>query len=249
MTLANDEYGRRTLEFVANVAQAKTGQDICDLVVTEMAWYGLTFVTSWSMPDVEGDVTETIELNTRPPSYTEHYRDAGYIYKDPIVSAMRRSMVAQSWSDVRESMDMNKSERFIIEEARDFGATDGLTIPVVSASGCVGVFSPCGRDPNLSPRARAALDIVGVYAHQALRRFNIRQIRQVKPHQPLTPREREVMRWVAIGKTNDEIGSILNIERATVKTLLSRAQEKLNASRRSYAVVQALRLGELDLNF
>lgn len=55
------------------------------------------------------------------------------------------------------------------------------------------------------------------------------------------------MRWVAAGKTDDEIGEILTIGRETVTTHVENAKVKLNATRRTYAVVQALRFGEIHL--
>ena len=63
----------------------------------------------------------------------------------------------------------------------------------------------------------------------------------------LTPREREIMQWVASGKTDDEIGDILSIGATTVTSHVENAKQKLDAFRRTYAVVQALRFGEITL--
>ena len=246
---AEDDYGRRTLEYVRDVSNAFTAQAVRDLTIAELKRYGLDFVTSWAVPELDEEFSETVDLNTRPADYVAHYDRTRLVAKDPVVNAMRSTAVSLTWSEVRER-DLSKAERFIIEEAKDFGATDGLTIPVTSSDGWLGVFSPCGSKPDLCPRARAALEIVGIYSHQALRRFANRDRRKARAAKaPLTAREREMMRWVALGKTNDEIGVILGVERTTVKTLLARAQEKLDANCRTYAVVQALRFGELDMNF
>ncbi len=244
-----DEYGKRTLEFVAAVQKATSSAEITHLVIGELAWYGLTFMTSWSMPHESATFLECFDANTRPASYVEHYVRDNLLWRDPVISAMRATLAPLTWADVMRDFSLSKAERGTILEAKDFGATDGLTIPVLGENGAVGVFSPCGWKPDLSPRARSALELVGLYAHQALQRQAMKEARKVATHEPLTPREREIMRWVAIGKTNDEIGDILGIALQTVKTLLARAQVKLNSTRRTYAVVQALRLGELDMNF
>jgi DNA-binding NarL/FixJ family response regulator len=55
----------------------------------------------------------------------------------------------------------------------------------------------------------------------------------------LSQRERDVVRLVAAGKTNREIASELAIGEQTVKTLLSRASDKLGAHRRAEAVSAA----------
>lgn len=62
---------------------------------------------------------------------------------------------------------------------------------------------------------------------------------------PLTPRERDVLRLVADGATNPEIGERLGVGEETVKTLLSRVFLKLGVRRRAEAVSVAQRAGLL----
>lgn len=52
----------------------------------------------------------------------------------------------------------------------------------------------------------------------------------------LSDREFEVMRWVRLGKTNSEIGLILNLSTFTVKNHMRRIYKKLNAGNRAQAV-------------
>jgi LuxR family quorum sensing-dependent transcriptional regulator len=66
-------------------------------------------------------------------------------------------------------------------------------------------------------------------------------------HTPLTDREREILQWVAAGKSDDEIADILSIVTTTVTSHVENAKRKLDAFRRTYAVVQAIRLGEISL--
>jgi DNA-binding NarL/FixJ family response regulator len=59
----------------------------------------------------------------------------------------------------------------------------------------------------------------------------------------LTPREREMVAWVATGRSNDEIAKELVISPDTVRTHVSRAMVKLNARDRAQLVVFAVRSG------
>jgi len=52
----------------------------------------------------------------------------------------------------------------------------------------------------------------------------------------LSMRELEIIHWVKSGKTNHEIGMILQISQNTVKSHLKRIFNKLNVSRRAQAV-------------
>lgn len=64
-------------------------------------------------------------------------------------------------------------------------------------------------------------------------------------HPVLSPRESEVLRLAAEGRTNAAIGNALHISATTVKTHLMRVYEKLGVSDRTAAVSQAIRRGLL----
>jgi LuxR family transcriptional regulator, quorum-sensing system regulator BjaR1 len=57
----------------------------------------------------------------------------------------------------------------------------------------------------------------------------------------LTPREREVLAWVARGKSAWEIGEILDIAKRTVDEHVQSAVRKLRAVNRTHAVALAIR--------
>jgi len=56
--------------------------------------------------------------------------------------------------------------------------------------------------------------------------------------QTLTSREFEILEWISMGKTNPEIGSILEISLFTVKNHVQRIFRKLNVSNRAQAVAK-----------
>ena len=59
----------------------------------------------------------------------------------------------------------------------------------------------------------------------------------------LTEREREIVGWVATGRSNDEIAAELVVSPATVRTHVSRAMVKLGARDRAQLVVFAVQSG------
>jgi DNA-binding NarL/FixJ family response regulator len=59
----------------------------------------------------------------------------------------------------------------------------------------------------------------------------------------LTDREREILTWVATGRSNDEIAAELVVSAATVRTHVSRAMVKLGARDRAQLVVFAVQAG------
>jgi DNA-binding CsgD family transcriptional regulator len=63
----------------------------------------------------------------------------------------------------------------------------------------------------------------------------------------LTPREQEVLRMVAMGKTGHEIAGALVLSPETVSTHVRNIREKLGARSRAHALAIALRRGEIQL--
>lgn len=59
----------------------------------------------------------------------------------------------------------------------------------------------------------------------------------------LTPREREVLEWLAAGKTNRDIAEILGARPRTVEKHLERIYQKLGVETRTAAVMRACRAG------
>lgn len=90
----------------------------------------------------------------------------------------------------------------------------------------------------------------------ARRFWNYFQSVQAKPATPekkaenpwaLTPLEFEVLRYVAKGLSNAEVGHVMTLERRTVRTHLSHIYRKMGVNSHVEAVVMALRAGVVDL--
>jgi len=59
----------------------------------------------------------------------------------------------------------------------------------------------------------------------------------------LSTREKEILQWVAAGKSQQDIGDILSISHRTVEVHLRSGREKLNALTTAQAVGRSISLG------
>jgi LuxR family quorum sensing-dependent transcriptional regulator len=243
--VGGDEYSKRTLDFVARLQRLTDYDEICNLIVKELEWFGLSYVTSIFLPGPGRD--PSLLINNRPQEYVDHYFEKDYVLRDPVVTELRNTLNPYTWGEVRARRDLSKDENAIIDEAREFDARDGFVIPILTLSGSVSLFSACGREPNLSERARAALEIIGIYSHHAFKRAVIRAKRYEASHSLLTPRELEILKRCKDGKTRPEIGEILSISPKTVEFHLRGIMDRLGASNQISAVVIALQRGLLEL--
>ncbi len=105
---------------------------------------------------------------------------------------------------------------------------------------CLYIFSLTDASAQIDPQA---LDVLVKHVDASLRRVECfaphataEQIARAASLQALSNREREVLHWVSQGKSNEEIGLILDISHNTVKNHLKRVFSKLGVSARSQAV-------------
>ena len=68
-----------------------------------------------------------------------------------------------------------------------------------------------------------------------------------RPTHSLTRREKEALIWLAAGKTSWEISVLFDVSEGAVNKLIARTVEKLGAVNRTQAVVNAIRLGEIEI--
>lgn len=95
---------------------------------------------------------------------------------------------------------------------------------------------------------QSALD--PVVARKVLRQFTEGPTRNKRDEmaEALTEREQEVLELLAESKTNREIGDVLSISDRTVQTHLSNIFHKMGVSRRTEAVLAAIRRGWLTVD-
>jgi DNA-binding CsgD family transcriptional regulator len=139
-----------------------------------------------------------------------------------------------------------RSSRLFDEYYRPIGIDCAMAMPIhVEGSTLVGfVFNRSRRD--FADRERDRLEALRPLLGQLYRLA--RALERARPTQwapvaPLTAREREVLQWLAAGKTDRDIADILAISPRTVHKHLQRIYEKLGVETRTAAVVRAMRLG------
>jgi DNA-binding CsgD family transcriptional regulator len=92
-----------------------------------------------------------------------------------------------------------------------------------------------GPGPDFSERDRALLVLLRPHLHQAY----LDAERRRHPVPRLTPRQNELLRLLAAGHTNTQIGRRLGISEGTVRTHLENIYDKLGVSSRTAAVARA----------
>lgn len=92
---------------------------------------------------------------------------------------------------------------------------------------------------------RRALHLVSIASYGWAERRELR--RRDRQRELLSPRERDVLAWTALGLNKADVGERLGISELTVRTHIDRARHKLGATNTLGAVVEALRRREVLL--
>ena len=126
-----------------------------------------------------------------------------------------------------------KSDKADVRVGMNYGADDYLTKPVIRDDLIAAVQARLARAEAVDQRVKSA-------AADASFNPDFSSHEPLRTALQLTPREAEVLLWVAQGKTNSEISSILGNSEATVKQHLGVVFQKLGVEGRNAATLRAL---------
>jgi NarL family two-component system response regulator LiaR len=118
---------------------------------------------------------------------------------------------------------------------------DASVVGAVQA-GAIGYLLKDTQAEQLCKAIKAAAKVQVQLAPEAAARL-VREVRAPDNPESLTGRETEVLRALATGLTNREIGRTLNIGERTVKTHVSHLLSKLGLQSRTQAALYAVRIG------
>jgi DNA-binding CsgD family transcriptional regulator len=178
-----------------------------------------------------------------PPGWTGHYMAQAYHAHDPVIRYCSRNILPVLWHGVPGGASEPDARR-IMGEAADHGLCTGLSVPLHTPHGELGIFSGTvsrvGRAAQADiAQAQAHAHLLASYVHEALRR-----LAPMPPQRPvLSPREQQVLRWAADGKTSWEISCLLHISERTANFHLNTVAQKLGVFSRQHAIARALLLG------
>ncbi len=179
-----------------------------------------------------------------PKDWTDRYIAGGLWRSDPIPEVARRLGRTFWWEDVRTLTKLTPQNQEFLDIASSYGLGHGLAIPLFGpnmfdAFLAVG-FGP--KRPDLLPSAIFEMQCAAQISHISYCGMTRGSDRLV---QNVSPRELEVLRWIARGKSNTVIAEILGISKHTVDSMVRRLFDKLDAHDRTTAVLNAVRLGLL----
>lgn len=232
-------------DFAVQASDDEKSKEICAKLKEIKRNTGANFVNV-SFFDNKNTNVEAAHFLTYPIAWVSKYVTRFYSDIDPLLKIDFRTVSFVDWTDLYQTpQQQNLLEAFI-----DHGlGRNGLTCVhhierdlycVLSAVFDFGMQEWPTQKIELLDILRFQADQIGEIYNRLYLQTNRKQFK-------ITPRESECLYWVAMGKTDDQISTLLNVGKWTVNGHLQSAKNKLGTPSRSAAVARAIVLGIIKI--
>lgn len=228
-------------ELLTRMQQAPTEAALFDMLKIEAQQlgfehcaYGLRLPLNLSQP-------RFVLFNTYPATWQQRYLEQNYIATDPTIRHAQQSLAPLVWNN-----EVFSETPQLWADARAHGLRYGWVQPSIGERGIRGMLTLSRRTTPLSrgelkAHAQQMTWLTHITHHCMSSLVSAHMIPEVTVH--LSPREKDVLRWTAEGKTSREISDIVVITERTVNFHIANAIRKLNCVNKTAATVRAALIG------
>jgi|GEM_PF-426810 len=229
-------------EYIALINTAGTADEAFSRFAKIMAKHGYDKVTYSLLTDHPSLSLQRMHglATSYPEDWMKHYRANNYIDIDPVVSGILKSRVPFFWNDLRKNPDHTPEALSILDKGHDAGVKDGIGIPLFGSTGeIVGVgLARSEVEKGQDYQFLASAYLLSTYFHEKYRSFL-----QAAVTAQVSQKQCDIISWAAEGKTDEEIGVIMNLSPHTIRWHWKRIFVNLGARGRTYAIAKAISLG------
>ena len=230
---------RNAFEFVEGIQRLSTTGEIMDAMGTLLKKFGFEYHCVSFLATATETLEDVLLSNRLPEEWLKLYIEREYVHDDPAFRHAKTVVRPFRWfKEAPYDPEREPRAAEVVQRAGDFGILDGFLIPVASTAGRMGQIWFGGRTLDLPADQLPALHLMAIYAFDRVLKLHGSP---AQPQARLTPREREILKLVANGKSTWEIGEALHVSSRTVKEHVKNLCRKLGAVTRTQAVMIAIR--------
>jgi len=212
-----------------------------------------SFGFSWFALVDDGDLgknrRDCLMMTNYPSAWVDEVISRRLYRDDPVHAASIRSPNGICWERIREVIAPTQVQLSVLERGRAHGLSSGYTVPFRIPGERGAFFSVAYKKERPFSYAEAtSAQLIGGIVFQRGREMT--EGRAVKAHRArLSPRQIDCLRLIAAGKTEWEIGVILDLSPSTVHEYVEGARRRYGVKTRSQLVLAAARDGYVSLNY
>lgn len=214
---------------------------VYEMVINQTYELGFEYCSFTMSSQQPNNQTKPINFNNYPNEWTSTYKQAHFFDVDPIVAHCKRSVLPIVWEEKTFAATPD-----LWTLAKSFGVHLGWTQAVHDFQGVFSMLTLGRSKGEVSPEElyeKAGQVLWMCHAMHAVVAQKFADSPGISAPCKLTPRETEILRWSAMGKTASEIATILCLAERTVGFHISSCLKKLGVNSKIAAVLCASKAG------
>lgn len=212
-----------------------------DMVINKAYELGFQYCSFKMSSQLPNHQINPFELSNYPNEWTSLYEQGHFFDVDPIVKRCKECVLPIVWEE-----KTFKDAPSIWSLAQTFGVNVGWTQAVHDFQGVFSMLTLSRGCGDVSPQElyeKAGQVLWLCHALHAVVAQKFAGKPSVNPPSKLTPRETEILKWSAMGKTASDIATILCLSERTVGFHISSTFKKLGVNNKIAAVLCASKAG------
>lgn len=189
-----------------------------------------------------------MQIINNNPEWFDIYLERKYQFIDPVIIRGLRCVEDFSWEN-KVTLSEGYNLTRIFNESFQYNIFQGRTFPLHDYLNNLVLLSVIGqKDSDFNSeknRSKFISFLIGLH-QKTLDLYSHHSQHLQKNNVFLSPREREILKWVSAGKTYAEVSIILSIAERTVKFHMSNVMKKLGVNNARHAVKLGAELQLLD---
>lgn len=183
-----------------------------------------------------------LAISNYHPEWQSVYFERNYSALDPVVGRAKSMKRTFTWSGEQERPQLSKGERSFYAHAADFGIRSGITIPVKTANGSMSMFTLASE--KLAIQLDREIDAVAAATAVAQLHARIAFLQatpSVEEAAYLDPKEATYLRWIAVGKTMEEVADLEGVKYNSVRVKLAETKKRFNVHTTTHLAALTIR--------
>ena len=245
MDIFDIEAPYRTLD---PIAVARSDDELLHAFRTAAEAYGFDRVILSVIvdPDLPQDCHGRGVLTHFSADFRVYYAANDCIRYDPILKAALKRRRAFAWEQIEAAPSLTPRQVDFMATLRACHLHQGVAVPLRVTGTLNAIAGFAKSKPGLREvEPLQDLERLSLTVYNAYRTIHRKEASLATQRASLSSKERDVLNWVAGGKTDDEIAEILSISPNTVDSHMRNIYRKLHAHSRVTAVVEGIRQGHI----
>lgn len=186
-------------------------------------------------------------MQNYPDDWMKHYIKEGYENCDPVRCFVFSRTGPFLWDDLPRLMVLGDRQKACLTGGIESGLNNGMAVSLRGPNNEIAGFGAASSDTwKLDPTTPYIANMLGQHFYHAFQQIILRQKGEEEPIS-VTEQEREILHWLAAGKSVTDIATIVDLSDAGVKYHLGKIYAKMNTNNRYATVVKALYNGLITL--